>query len=268
MARPAVAMLAALATAPAARGADTSQPDAGLVARGEYLVTLGDCAACHTANGQPKFSGGRYMPTPFGPISTANITPDKETGIGTWTDDQFYRLFHNGIGQHGEYIYPVMPYPWYTKVTRDDVLAIKAYLFSLAPVHHPRPPNHLAFPFNVREGLARSSRTRPSRRRSTAAPISSKASRIAASAITAATCWATRRKRMPCRAVRSSNGMRRTSPRTSRPASGDSATRTSSPTSRPERTRRWAWSPDRWARQCMKAWASSPTRICTTSCCI
>ena len=94
------------------------------------------------------------MPTPFGPISTPNITPDQETGIGTWTDDQFYRTLHSGIGKNGEHLYPVMPYPWFTKVTRDDVLAIKAYLFSLKPVHAPRPPSKLAFPFNIRTGLA------------------------------------------------------------------------------------------------------------------
>ena len=123
------------------------------VARGEYLADLGDCASCHTAHDGTKFAGGRYMPTPFGPISTPNITPDKETGIGNFTDDQFYRVLHAGIAPNGEHVYPVMPYPWYTKVTRDDVLAIKAYLFSLKPVHAPRPPNKLAFPFNIRAGL-------------------------------------------------------------------------------------------------------------------
>ena len=156
-----------------------------------------------------KFAGGRYMPTPFGPISTPNITPDKETGIGNWTDEQFYRVLHDGIGPNGEHLYPVMPYPWYTKVTRDDVLAIKAYLFSLPPVHAPRPPSKLAFPFNIRAGLAvwddlflregRLSPIRRSRPRSTAAPISWRAWAIAASAITAATCWATPRWREPLR---------------------------------------------------------------------
>jgi mono/diheme cytochrome c family protein len=124
------------------------------VARGEYLATLGDCESCHSAINGQKFAGGRYMPTPFGPISTANITPDKATGIGDMTDDQFYQVLHAGIGKNGEHLYPVMPYPWYTKMTRDDVLAIKAYLFSLKPVHAPRLPNHLAFPFNMRVGLA------------------------------------------------------------------------------------------------------------------
>ena len=134
--------------------AASDPPNGDVVARGKYLADVGDCGSCHTANGGQKFAGGRYMPTPFGPISTPNITPDKETGIGDWTDDQFYRALHAGIAKNGQHLYPVMPYPWFTKVTRDDVLAIKAYLFSLQPVHAPRLPNKLAFPFNIRAGLA------------------------------------------------------------------------------------------------------------------
>jgi len=142
------AFLASIAVAPFARAADPA-----LIAHGKYLATAGDCEACHTApNGKP-FAGGLYMNTPFGPISTPNITPDPATGIGKITDEQFYKVFHNGIGMQGEHLYPVMPYPWYTKVTRDDVMAIKAYLFSLPPVNAPRKPNKLAFPFNVRAAL-------------------------------------------------------------------------------------------------------------------
>jgi mono/diheme cytochrome c family protein len=109
--------------------------------------------SCHTApNGKP-FAGGLSMDTPFGPLITPNITPDRETGIGAWSDDDFYRVMHEGIGKDGEYLYPVMPFPWYTIVTREDVLAIKAYLFTQAPQHNPRPPNTLRFPFNVRTSL-------------------------------------------------------------------------------------------------------------------
>jgi hypothetical protein len=64
----------------------------------------------------------------------------KATGIGSWTDDQFYKAMHEGIGADGEYLYPVFPFPWFTKLTRDDVLAIKAYLFSLPPQDAPRRP--------------------------------------------------------------------------------------------------------------------------------
>ena len=131
--------------------ADT--PDPALITHGKYLTNAGDCQACHTAPGGVPFAGGLYMKTPFGPISTPNITPDNDTGIGKITDDQFVRVFHQGIGQTGEHLYPVMPFPWYTKVTRDDALAIKAYLFSLQPVHAPRKPLELVFPFNIRAAL-------------------------------------------------------------------------------------------------------------------
>lgn len=123
----AIGLLLALTTSALAA---SDKPGGDVVARGKYLADMGDCAACHTAKGGQTFAGGLSMPTPFGPIVTPNITPDKATGIGDWTDDQFYRVFHEGIGKNGEHIYPVMPYPWFTKVTRDDVMAIKAYLFS------------------------------------------------------------------------------------------------------------------------------------------
>ncbi len=142
------AALIASATCLAATGAP-----ADLIARGKYLAAAGDCAACHTATGGTPYAGGLSMNTPFGPISTPNITPDPTTGIGAWTDDQFYRAMHEGIGKQGEYLYPVMPFPWYTKVSRDDVMAIKAYLFSLPPVKQPRAASHLSFPFNIRESL-------------------------------------------------------------------------------------------------------------------
>ena len=128
-----------------------AQPD--LVKKGEYLMRAGDCIACHTAPGGKPFAGGMYMKTPFGEISVPNITPDRETGIGAWSDEQFYQAVHQGIGHEGEYLYPVFPFPWYTKISRDDVLAIKAYLFSLNPEHAPRKPLKFGFPFNIRAAL-------------------------------------------------------------------------------------------------------------------
>jgi mono/diheme cytochrome c family protein len=126
---------------------------ANLVERGKYLASAGDCMACHTAKDGEPFAGGRYIDTPFGAMASPNITPDKATGIGAWTDAQFYRAMHDGIGRQGEFLYPVMPFPWYSQVTPDDVAAIKAYLFSLAPVNKPRAPDRLRFPYNVRESL-------------------------------------------------------------------------------------------------------------------
>jgi mono/diheme cytochrome c family protein len=149
------AILALAVSLAAYSAADADQPAApDLLKRGEYLARVGDCFACHTQAGHPSLSGGRQLETPYGTISSPNITPDQETGIGKWSDDDFYKLMHDGIGKSGEYIYPVMPFDHYTKVTRDDVMAIEAYLFSVPPVHAPRPPSHMAFPFTIREGLA------------------------------------------------------------------------------------------------------------------
>jgi mono/diheme cytochrome c family protein len=127
--------------------------DQNLVARGEYLARAGDCTACHSAPGGKPYAGGVAIATPFGAMYTPNITPDKDTGIGAWSDADFYKAMHEGIGHDGEYLYPAFPYPWFTKITRDDVSAIKAYLDTLPPVHAPKQPNHLMFPFNVRLGL-------------------------------------------------------------------------------------------------------------------
>ncbi len=124
------------------------------IQRGEYLTRAGDCAACHTQAGGQAFAGGVSIHSPFGPIYAPNITPDKETGIGSWSDDDFYRALHEGVDDGGELLYPAMPYPSYTKVTRDDVLAIKAYLFSIPPAHHKNRETRLRFPFDERAGLA------------------------------------------------------------------------------------------------------------------
>jgi mono/diheme cytochrome c family protein len=123
------------------------------IGHGAYIMRASDCMPCHTGPGQTPFSGGLLLRTPFGPMVSPNITPDKDTGIGTWTDNQFYRILHDGIGQHGEYIYPVMSFTSYTKMTRPDVEAVKAYLFSLKPVHAKRDVNQLSFPFNQRLSL-------------------------------------------------------------------------------------------------------------------
>lgn len=133
----------------ATTGSDTTAARAE-VARGRYLTTAGDCRACHTAPGGRPFAGGLPIKTPFGTLYSANITPDPETGIGKWSDDDFYHALHAGHGPHGTLLYPAFPYTFFTKVTRKDVLAIKSYLFSLSPVHHLRPRDRLNWPFNYR----------------------------------------------------------------------------------------------------------------------
>jgi mono/diheme cytochrome c family protein len=127
--------------------------DPGLVSRGEYLARAGDCVACHTAAGGKPFAGGDAIHSPFGAIYAPNITPDKATGIGDWSEDDFYRAMHEGVGKHGEYLYPAFPYQWFTKITRDDVKAIKAYLDTVEPVDAKPRQTRLMFPFNVRIGI-------------------------------------------------------------------------------------------------------------------
>jgi mono/diheme cytochrome c family protein len=123
---------------------------ASLIERGQYLTRAADCVACHTAKGGVPFAGGLAFVLPFGTIYSANITPDKDTGIGSWSDAAFLNALHKGIDDEGKPLYPAMPYASYTGMTDADALAIKAYLFSLAPVHNEVPENRLHFPFNQR----------------------------------------------------------------------------------------------------------------------
>lgn len=124
--------------------------DASLIERGEYLARAADCAACHTAEGGAPYAGGRAFVLPFGTLYSTNITPDKETGIGDYTDADFLNAVHKGIAPGNEKLYPAMPFASYTYMTDADAGAIKAYLFSLKPVHAPDRENSLRFPFNQR----------------------------------------------------------------------------------------------------------------------
>ena len=128
----------------------TEQLSYGQAERGRYLVQAGDCRACHTNKGGQPFAGGRPIQTPFGTIYSPNITPDRDTGIGGWSDEEFYRAMHKGIAADNDLLYPAFPYPWYTKVTREDVLAIRAYLRTVDPVKAERRPNELMWPLDYR----------------------------------------------------------------------------------------------------------------------
>lgn len=127
--------------------------EANLIARGEYLTKAADCVACHTTKDGKPFAGGLAFKTPMGTLYSPNITPDKATGIGSWTDEEFLRALHEGKGKNGENLYPAFPYTSYTLLKDDDVKAIKAYLFSLPAVHQPNRENDMPFPFNQRWGL-------------------------------------------------------------------------------------------------------------------
>jgi mono/diheme cytochrome c family protein len=123
------------------------------MSRGEYLAHLGDCVACHSKHDGVPFAGGFPIPTPFGTLYSPNITPDKATGIGDWTGDEFYAMLHSGRSRDGTLLYPAMPFPAYTQITRADSDAIFEYLRTLAPVSQRNRDNELRFPYNNRSLL-------------------------------------------------------------------------------------------------------------------
>jgi mono/diheme cytochrome c family protein len=131
-------------------GVPSELKSASIIERGEYLARAADCAVCHTAKDGVPFAGGRAFVLPFGTLYSTNITPDPETGIGKYTDVTFLNAVQKGISRDKTKLYPAMPYPSYTYMSDEDALAIKAYLFSLKPLHSPAPHNTLIFPFNQR----------------------------------------------------------------------------------------------------------------------
>jgi mono/diheme cytochrome c family protein len=156
MSKPVLGTLATLALLIAGIGfawADTDRQAYENIEHGHYLATLGDCAGCHTEPGGKPYAGGLALETPFGKILAPNITPDRETGIGAWSDDDFVNALLNGRGDHGKRLYPAMPYPYYTKMSREDALTIRAYLATIEPVQHDVVSNQLPFPFSIRTGL-------------------------------------------------------------------------------------------------------------------
>jgi mono/diheme cytochrome c family protein len=124
------------------------------IARGAELAAVGDCAVCHTAVGGRPYAGGRGVPTPFGTVFATNITPDAETGIGQWSPAAFRRAMRDGIDRAGKHLYPVLPYPHFTRARDEDIDAMYAFLMTRAPVHASTPPNALPFPLNARVLLA------------------------------------------------------------------------------------------------------------------
>jgi mono/diheme cytochrome c family protein len=134
-------------------GVPPSLAKASLVERGAYLARAADCLVCHTARGGKEYAGGLGFKLPFGTLYSTNITPDKDTGIGNYSDQDFLAAMHRGTRPDGARLYPAMPYASYTYMTAADALAIKAYLFSLAPVRAPARENTLVFPFDQRWAL-------------------------------------------------------------------------------------------------------------------
>ncbi len=131
-------------------GVPAALAKADAVKRGEYLAKAADCMVCHSAPGDAVYAGGLAFPLPFGTLYSTNITADKDTGIANYSDRDFLDAVRRGIRKDGARLYPAMPYTSYTFMTDADVLAIKAYLFSLPAVSKQNRLDSLQFPFNQR----------------------------------------------------------------------------------------------------------------------
>jgi len=151
--RPAILCLSALV---ATAGASFADDASDLVARGRYLATAADCAACHTApHGGTPFAGGYGIDTPLGKIFSTNITPSKEDGIGTYSEEDFSRAVREGVAKDGSHLYPAMPYTAYAKITDDDMKALYAYfMHEVKPDDHKPQKTELPFPFSIRASMA------------------------------------------------------------------------------------------------------------------
>jgi mono/diheme cytochrome c family protein len=143
-------LAAVLLCTASASGQAQSEPSAETIARGKALTKAADCASCHTADPSRPFAGGKRIDTPFGAIYSPNLTPDRDTGLGAWSDEQFTRALRHGIAPDVSRYYPAFPYPYFTKMTRDDLLAIRAYLATLTPFRNARRPPELRWPLNYR----------------------------------------------------------------------------------------------------------------------
>ena len=144
------AILVTLFLCSASSAVAAAEPPPEVIAKGKALTEAGDCGSCHTADPAKPFAGGKRIATPFGGIYSANLTPDRNTGIGLWSDEDFRRSMRFGVRPDGANYYTAFPYPHFTKLTRDDILAIRSYLATLAPVANTQPAPELRWPLNYR----------------------------------------------------------------------------------------------------------------------
>ena len=142
-------VVSAAAPAPAA-----TTFDEGSIRQGAQLAAIGDCIVCHTAPNGASYAGGRALPTPFGTIYGTNITPDRDSGIGAWSEAEFMRAMREGVDRNGAHLYPAFPYDHFRHVTDGDLHALYAYFMTRDPVSYRPPPNDLRFPFNMRPLIA------------------------------------------------------------------------------------------------------------------
>ena len=127
--------------------------DPAAATRGAYVAAQADCAACHTVPGGKPYAGGYGLETPFGMIYSTNITPDRKTGIGNWTERDFFRAVRHGQHKNGQLLYPAMPYNAYVKISDADMHDLWAYMRTLSPIEQEATPNTLGFPYNIRLSL-------------------------------------------------------------------------------------------------------------------
>lgn len=128
---------------------------AALIEKGRYLADAGDCTACHTVKGGKPFAGGLPIASPIGTLYSTNITPDKATGIGPYSLDDFDRAVRHGIAANGDSLYPAMPYPAYARVSDEDMRALYAYFMGgVAPVNAENRANDVPWPLSMRWPLA------------------------------------------------------------------------------------------------------------------
>lgn len=133
---------------------DPASLDSQMIEDGEFLALVGDCSACHSTPNGERYAGGLPLPTPFGTIYSTNITPDRETGIGSWSQEAFSRAMRDGLDRNGNHLYPAFPYDHFAKTTDADLEALYAYFMAQPAVSSAPPPNELDFPFSYRPLLA------------------------------------------------------------------------------------------------------------------
>lgn len=134
----------------AAAPESTQSDQASLIEQGRYLAIAGNCATCHTSQSGSSYAGGSAFKTDFGTVYSTNITPDKATGIGNWSEEEFREALWHGTRPNGEHLYPVFPYTSYSGLSSNDVRALYYYMQTVPAVSYTPPNNELTFPFNYR----------------------------------------------------------------------------------------------------------------------
>jgi mono/diheme cytochrome c family protein len=128
--------------------------DRYLVAEGENLAKLGNCAGCHTNEPSKPLAGGRALDTPFGKVFATNITPHAEDGIGAWSSDAFERAMRRGIARDGTPLYPAFPYDHFTHASDHQIQALYAWLMTRRPIAGRAPETRLAGIYGFRPAVA------------------------------------------------------------------------------------------------------------------